>query len=500
MKNAKRILSALLCLLMLVPSLAACSDSGDTPADTTASSQGTETTVPAETEPAVTDRSQAKDNLPVNLDFGGKSFYIATRSAADVNGGGEETGDSLNDAVYARTRSVEDRLKAKIEVTQISGDWKAFGTTMEASVLAGDSAWQIVNTPGNASLSSKRDFLFMPLQDNKYLDLDQPWWNAAAINELSIDGETVRYLIGDISLTTFNFLGTMVFNKALYTDFGKKPEDLYQMVLDRKWTVDELNKQSAEMLKDVNGNGTMDDGDIYGYTIFTYEDVKFMEYATDVRRYGRGADGIPYIDYDQERAVLCADKLIALLRNSKSVYYPAASARDLKFFADGKTVFLGLVLGDVKNATLRDMTSEYGIIPYPKLDDKQEEYVNYIHSSAYYYAVPVSCQNPDEVGAVLEAMCAESYRTVVELYFEIVLKAKYSQDSQSGQCIDIIRNTAKKFFLSEYNSIAGSSGYLISQQVSAAQNNFASAYASVVEKGNQGIKDHVAAMGSKSVK
>ncbi len=495
----KKVLSLFLAMLMLAAPLAACSsEPADSPDDSATSAP--ETTVPPETEPAVTDRADAKDNLPADLDFGGKTFHVASRGRSDVDGGGEETGDTLNDAVYARTRAVEERLKMQIETTVISGNWQTFGTTMEAAILAGDNAWQITNTPGNASLSSRRDYLFQPLQDNKYLELDQPWWNTAAINEISIDGKTVRYLVGDIALSTFDFLGAMLFNKDLYTDFGKKPEDLYQQVLDRKWTVDSLHQQSAEMLKDVNDNGTMEEEDVYGYTLFTFEDVKFMEAAMDVRRSSRGDDGIPYIDYDQERAILAADKLIELLRNSKSVYYPPASARDYVFFSNNRTVFLGTVLGDVKKAELRDMESEYGIIPYPMLDDSQEEYVNYIHGSAAYYAIPISCSNPDEVGAVLEALCAESYRMVVELYFEIVLKAKYSSDSQSGQCIDIIRNTARKIFLFEYTAIAGSSGFLISNQVRAGQNNFASAYASIVEAGNKGIRDHIASIESQSAK
>ena len=239
----KKALALFLALLMLSCSLAACSsEPTDDTADTTAAAD-TESTAPAETEPAVTDRSQAKDNLPADLDLGGKTFGVATRGRNDdVDGGGEDSADVIYSAVYHRTRTVEERLKMKLEVTAVSGNWQTFGTTMEAAILAGDNAWQIANTPGNASLSSKRDYLFQPLQDNKYLDLEQPWWNAAAINELSIDGKTIRYLVGDIALSTFNFLGTMLFNKDLYTDFGRKSEDLYQTVLDRKWTLDELNR------------------------------------------------------------------------------------------------------------------------------------------------------------------------------------------------------------------------------------------------------------------
>jgi len=43
------------------------------------------------------------------------------------------------------------------------------------------------------------------------------------------------------------------------------------------------------------------------------------------------------------------------------------------------------------------------------------------------------------VGATMEAMCAESYRTVTPAYFEIALKQKYSRDEETSQMLDLIR-------------------------------------------------------------
>ena len=42
------------------------------------------------------------------------------------------------------------------------------------------------------------------------------------------------------------------------------------------------------------------------------------------------------------------------------------------------------------------------------------------------------------VAAFLEAMSAESFRTVTPAYFETALKSKYSRDSETSQMLDII--------------------------------------------------------------
>ena len=68
MNNAKRFLAALLCALMVVPTIAGCSDGGEgTTGDTPAAA---DTTAAEDTTPVETDRSQAKDNLPEGLNFG----------------------------------------------------------------------------------------------------------------------------------------------------------------------------------------------------------------------------------------------------------------------------------------------------------------------------------------------------------------------------------------------------------------------------------------------
>ena len=136
------------------------------------------------------------------------------------------------------------------------------------------------------------------------------------------------------------------------------------------------------------------------------------------------------------------------------------------------------------------MESPYGIIPYPMLDEGQGEYEAIIHNSSDSVVIPITCKNPDEVGAVIEALCAESYRSVIEPFYETALKAKYSHDAYTVQCIDIIRDVSVKDFMYEYNGVVGG-GRMIREQVQENLETFASLYASQKAVTNQKILELV---------
>jgi len=123
-----------------------------------------------------------------------------------------------------------------------------------------------------------------------------------------------------------------------------------------------------------------------------------------------------------------------------------------------------------------------------ELDDTQKEYTNVIHNSSDFVTIPITCPNADEIGGVIEALCSESYRSVVEPFYESALKSKYSRDSYSGQCIDIIRDVSVKQFLFDYTGTV-KGGTMIGAEVRKNRNNFASSYAKQVEATNKNIQN-----------
>jgi len=125
---------------------------------------------------------------------------------------------------------------------------------------------------------------------------------------------------------------------------------------------------------------------------------------------------------------------------------------------------------------LRDMQADYGIIPYPKYDEAQDKYYSRIWDAMSLMCVPVNCEKTEAVGAFMEAMASESYRTVTPAYYEIALKGKYARDDVSSQMLDMVRDGAYLSFASIYNGSLGNPWDCMRDLMSKKSKNFASWY------------------------
>ncbi len=86
---------------------------------------------------------------------------------------------------------------------------------------------------------------------------------------------------------------------------------------------------------------------------------------------------------------------------------------------------------------IREMESNYALIPLPKWDENQQEYYTFVHDQYSIGGIPLSVQDPSMVSAVMEAMAAESYRHVSPAYYDLVLNGKYIRDADSAEMLDI---------------------------------------------------------------
>jgi len=133
---------------------------------------------------------------------------------------------------------------------------------------------------------------------------------------------------------------------------------------------------------------------------------------------------------------------------------------------------------------LRDMKDDFGMIPYPKFDEEQEQYRSLVHDAASIGAVNASSVNIDMTGAILEAMCAETYRSVTPVWYETATKIKYSRDDVSSQMIDLIHDTITTNFIYAYNYALNGIGMIYRDLVTGQSSD----YTSSVEKLRRGAE------------
>ena len=233
-------------------------------------------------------------------------------------------------------------------------------------------------------------------------------------------------------------------------------------MIEGRWTIDVLYDLAEKGYVDLNGDGKQNRGDLWGVCATTVANTELFAYGLGLKVVGRDADGLPELVVQDERNYTVLDKLNALYWNNAGMNKSYGDGEAFNgnvvsnLFAENQILFMPLWLKTCES--LREMEGGYGIIPYPKLDEEQENYISLVQDTSSIFCIPVTCLHSGEICAVLEAMCAENYRTVIPAYYDTALKTKYSRDLISSQMIDLIHATSMTDFAYAYNYSIGSIG------------------------------------------
>ncbi len=474
MMKWKRITAALLSALMLVPVLAACSESGDTPAgDTTAPSAVTtapETTVPAETEPAVAFEREDNKGAVVN---------VLTCVEADFEYLAEEqTGERVNDAVHARNAAVEEHLGIQLEVRYETGAWAArntYNAIITNSIAAGDGAHDYVTGMISCIQPLASSQLFYNLFEVPHLDMDNPWWVSSMQDNLALKGKLFG-IIGDVCLSMYKGLSIMIFNKDLLE--ANNMANPYELVNNGQWTLDKFLEETTGHGQDVNGDGAWTLGtDVY--TALHDEVVwRSMNAALDIHSVVVNEEGIPVIVDVDEKLATTVEKLQTYLFTCSDVKHNKVTADLTKAFAAEQAIYYMTKLQEVEK--LADMESDFGVIPMPKYDENQKDYYTQIATGTQIIFVPVTTKDVALTGKTLEALSYYSWKDVVGAYYDTALKQRYSRDAETAGMLDMIRQGAVNGFDYSYSTAIAGNPW-INKTVSADASttyNVASAFAS----------------------
>lgn len=173
---------------------------------------------------------------------------------------------------------------------------------------------------------------------------------------------------------------------------------------------------------------------------------------SDTRFYTRDEDGLVQLDLDTDRVMTFAEKLYTLVRQNEGVYYYTNDNNwhnnAKSDFANDKMLFLAYFLSSVEDETFRSMESDYGILPFFKLDESQKEYRSDLNpSGTNWVTVPTTCREVEKTTATIEALSYYSYYDVTPIYYDQALKTKYTRDQQSGMVLDMVRDSIKTDYL-----------------------------------------------------
>ncbi|MBE6659685.1 MAG: hypothetical protein E7604_14750 [Ruminococcaceae bacterium] len=437
-------ISSCLSAVLLCAALLSCGT--ETPADvpdtTSADETGVQiTAAPEEVKPVL------RADLP-ETDFGGKTFTVLGRinnSYDQFNNfeiyAEKENGEVVNDAIFRRNTAIEDAYNVEIAQVLIGDEPH---NELQKSVDAGDHLYDtaFIDLWFVGPLIQKGYFL--NLYDVEHIDFSKPWWNPGVNEAVSLCGKLYA-TTSDFSLRDKSRAYILMYNKELTARYDIP--DPVQTVRDGKWTVDLVNEYIKYFSSDLDGDGKMG-GEFDGFGLAMDSYIAFASFTTglDNTVITKDADDNPVITMNNEHMAASVEKIMTLTCDPTTAF----------FCNDFKGIALGdhwMVAADSFNAQRTWMSTsfphmlqycsqntefEYGVLPFPKLDEAQKDYITMADVYCMLFGIPATTPDPAFSGFMLEALSAASTDTTLAAYYDISCKTKYSYNPESGEMLDLI--------------------------------------------------------------
>lgn len=372
-----------------------------------------------------------------------KDFRIMHRSnyAYEFKASDSEGANVVNDAVYSRNQVIEKRYNVSIKNLTYNNGWK--DATRNTEFEQQLSTWMTAQEDACDLIAGYHRYIYPTVSNDWYLDwqtvpgidLKADEWQNGINDVLTVNGKTYA-ITGDITLTFWKFMSSVVFNDRLAKDYAS--ENLYSVVSSGRWTLEYMMNVAKEV--GTSGEGT---NRIYGFA--SDIDVAIDAFASSfgVETLVKDNSGNYQFQVETEKNSAILDQLVQLYTESYS-YQEQNKGTDGSndpskyLFTGGQVLFNPMRFEMIER--LRDMSDNYGVLPYPKLDNTQQNYRTAITDGVSLMFVPKTVKNTEMVGTVTAALAKQSREIVNPRYIEVVLKGNAARDSQSLAMIDLIRN------------------------------------------------------------
>lgn len=434
----KKLLSVLLVAAMLL-ALTAC---GGDVAETTAPAGDTVTTEPAADAPDLPD--------PSTLDIDGEFRILVSGNSARDDFAGNSEGTAVEIAIYRRNAVLAEKYGVEIvddnisKFGSITGSGTGF-TTIYNDYMAGEGEYDAASIGAYDIATLSYSGYLHDLNETPHLDLSKPYWDQMANRDLTVGGK-IYYTTGDIAYNDNVCTMAILFNKDIVKEYDL--EDPYDLVRDDDWTLESFSRLSKSVSEDMNQDGIFDEKDKYG--VLTWNDAWMGILAAAGERICTVEDGEIKLSFYNERVVNLFDNYRALAYDQAHCFtyqydqntgtVPATSAWDTNrdaMFNESRALFYMQTMGAVER--YRDSETDFGILPYPKMDAEQEEYGHSI--SAYhvqFICVPEMAKDHERSGIVLEELAYQGLVLMTPAYYEQSLVGRYVRDEESVDMLDIV--------------------------------------------------------------
>ena len=482
-KSTFRLLSLLLCLLLVLPMLFACGDEGedwdndddeeevrtkkdddededDSPSDTKQNSGwgnlfGTTAADTYDTPTTSTDvvsdsYDQGNDNdidkKPTVSTYDGLEFWILSAGQVAYQDFGYNSDESeiLARGQYDRQKKVEEQYEIVIsfEIAEDKNSSKAGPgfQKFQKAALAMNLDYHLGIIGGyDVSNLAQQNYLY-DLNSLEYIDTSNPWWDQNANDDLTING-MLFFTNGSLTAACSESTYVMYVNEEIASScLGGV--DLYQLVRDGKWTVDKLREYARMYTEDDNGDDIMNGEDKYGLYVWDDALVGMLE-AAGTKVATVGDDNKISLTLYNDNSVAMFNKYMDIACDNKyALQYQRTELKPsegvVEAFKSGKALFWQT--SNVNRKHFRDMEVDCGILPYPKLSEDQARYYSTIAPyNSQFICVPIYIDGQEDcISQITEALAYQGKQITWPAYYDDTLRGAFARDEGTYDMLNII--------------------------------------------------------------
>ena len=317
--------------------------------------------------------------------------------------GKEEAQSPLEKAVDNRISTIKSKLgleKVTVEVVDSEKDLK---TDLRAAVEKGEPYADLICASASLMAELAEEGLLENIRSLPYMDWDATYMPKETLAQQTAGGK-LYFFAGDATLS-LNTTSVLFYNKEILDKAGLKPVG---SVLNGDFTWDSV-KSMANTAADMGYFGID--------SALNSEELMYSVYASTGNLFLTPSSERAEISYNHSAAYAINGINTALFENTQLVPNrdvsadPAADA--IRDFKNGKTAFLVARLDSVvaisqkvdgQNSNL----TEWGVLPLPKLEESQLDYVAPVNGISYCLAVPKETADSAFAGFMLNAFLAAS--------------------------------------------------------------------------------------------
>ena len=386
--------------------------------------------------------------VPLTADYGGAKYRVLSAgnvAYADFTAE-EDAVQQLDIAQYERKKKIEANYNVEIiedikqGTSSASSGKPGHGYTIISNhVASGTAVYDACLIAGyDVSVLAYQNLLF-DMNSVSGIDLNQSWWDQKANDSLAVH-DLVFFSVGDYTLADNDAAYVIMFNKKILEDY--KLESPYEMVANNTWTLENFASLCKKVTVDLDSNSVMDENDRYGLLVWV-DSLLGMVNAAGQRCCVIDENGQIKLTLNNETTLATVEQFLDIALNKQyALQYQSLNGyeqMDLEkqLWSGDHGLFWTTYMGNVPR--FRDMESNFGILPYPKLNSSQDNYYSTVTPfNSQFVCFPLVQKDINMAGVVTEALAYYGQKDLLPEYYDVRLKGKTVRDSESSEMLDII--------------------------------------------------------------